>query len=163
MIQGMNFEKFLIDGADVRFRQLAWTPFSRADFERISAGAAPESFRQSDRVPLWGIAYILDDAVGFYVNASVPSSLSSMVGLKSEPLPAIDLRIPFTAFRAARYTRPREPKTRFGKFLSSFIVKSENVIELEWGTAGGEVFCVRVFAAQDTREFERLLSEKSGR
>jgi hypothetical protein len=159
----MDFEKFSIDGADVRFRQLAWAPFSRADFERISAGSSPEDFRQSDRAPLWGIAYILDDAVGFYVNASVPSSLSSMVGLKSEPLPAIDFRIPFTAFRAARYTRPREPKTRFGKFLASIIVKSENVIEIEWEGEGGASFCARLFAAQDTREFERLVSEKSGR
>ena len=159
----MDYEKFLIDGADVRFRQLAWAPFSRADFDRIAAGSSPDSFRQSDRAPLWGIAYILDDAVGFYVNASVPSSLSSMVGLKGEPLPAVDLRIPFAAFRRARYERPREPKTRFGKFLSSFIVKSENVIEIEWGGEGGEAFCVRLFAAQDTREFERLLAEKVGR
>lgn len=159
----MENESFLPDGAETRSRLLAWTPYLREHYSAIASGETPASFKQDDKEPLWGIAYVLEDAIGFYVSSSVPSPFAAMLGFRGDPLPPIDLRIPFANIRAVRFERKREPKTKLGKFISSILIKSDSVISVEWGVGTEEGKCIRFFAAQSTVDFERTLSETRAR
>ena len=159
----MENESFLPDNAETHARLLAWTPYLRENFSRITTGESPRLFKQEDKEPLWGIVYVLDDALGFYVSSSVPSPFAAMLGFRGDPLPPIDLRIPFGDIRAVHFERKREPKTKIGKFISSFLIKSDSVISVEWGIGTEEGKCIRLFAAQSTVDFERTLAEMRAR
>jgi hypothetical protein len=159
----MSETSFLPAGEKTLCHALAWVAYSREDFMKIADGAEPASFRQDDRAPLWGLLYLSDESLGFFVHPAASTILGGLSLGGCEPSPAIHLRVPLAAVIGAESVGIREPRTRLGKFLSSSFLKSESQFELSWKKEGsredGECF-VRFFVERDALELKRAVEGK---
>ena len=159
----MSETSFLPAGEVAVCHALAWTAYSREDFMKIASGANPASFRQDDRAPLWGLLYLSDESLGFFVHPAASTILGGISLGGCEPSPAIHLRVPLPDVIAATSVGIREPRTRLGKFISSSFLKSESRFELSWKNADsredGECF-VRFFVERDALELKRAVEGK---
>lgn len=163
----MKQEPFLVDGKPVQTFLLCWVPYLRPQVSMIAEGANPAAFRmKSSELPTWGLLYIGDEEIGFYVHAS-ENPMAAMVRSASGggAVKEIALRVPFSSVTKAEFP-PAVERRGLMKFLSWLAPREEDRFTLAWKSPAdepGEPFELKFFIAANTAAFRAKLEETRSR
>lgn len=154
----MDEESFLPGGKPVIAHALASVQYRRDDFRKIAEGADPASFPMPSGIePLWGLIYACADGVGFFVHPTEAPLAILFRAQKNEAPKAMHLEIPYSSIVSAEIIRPREPKTKFGKFLRRYSSMPAAEFSLTWRTGekeSGMLFFLSTNAEAFAKSFE---------
>lgn len=156
----MEEQSFLPDNKPVRACILAQLSLPRQTIELIARGANPaEQHVSGNTTPVWGLLYLCDTGLGFFVH---PSNNFMAFGFRtskdSEQTKPIDLFIPFKQIVQKELIHPRMPKTRLGKILSRIILMGEHSFVLSWKPSES-THTLRFSITIDPTAFEAALNE----
>lgn len=131
----MDENSFLPDGKPVLAHALASIQYRRDDFKKIADGTDPSSFPMPSNIePMWGLLYTCADGIGFFVHPTEAPLAILFRAQKNEAPKAIHLEIPYESITNAEIIRPREPKTKLGKFLRRYSSKPAAEFSVKWRT-----------------------------
>ena len=167
MIRAMKQEPFLVDGKPVQAFLLAWIPYLRPQVAKIAEGENPGATRmKSNELPTWGLLYIGDEEIGFFVHASENPMAALVRGASgSGAIKEIVLRVPFSSITKAKFP-PAIEKRGLMKFLKWLTPREEDRFTLAWKPAqsdDGTPVEIEFFIAAETTAFRLKLEEVRNR
>lgn len=149
----MDENSFLPDGKPVLAHALASIQYRRDDFKKIADGADPAEFPMPSNIePMWGLLYTCADGIGFFVHPTEAPLAILFRAQKNETPKAMHLEISYGAITNAEIIRPREPKTRLGKFLRRYSSKPAAEFNVKW-RSGDQEFGLFFFLSTNAEAF----------
>jgi hypothetical protein len=163
----MKQEPFLVDDKPVQAFLLAWIPYLRPQVAKIAEGENPGSFRmKSNELPTWGLLYIGNEEIGFFVHASENPMAAMVRGASGGgAVKEIVLRVPFSSITKAEFP-PAIEKRGLRKILKWLTPREEDRFTLAWKPAKNETGSpveIEFFIAANTTAFRLKLEEVRNR
>lgn len=152
-------ETFLVEGKEPRTILLACLPWYRSSVIKIAEGENPDNFlRKATDTPTWGILYITDEELGFFVHPS-----DSQMAILFKPVMSdakfqeIHFHIKFDSITTAEFIHP-EQKKGLARIFSWFLPKEDAVFNLAWRPSSDTTEYRLIFTTpSDITEFEETL------
>lgn len=141
---------FLPDGKPVSAFILAQLPYDRETVEKITLGTSPQQFPIRDNTrPTWGLLYIRDSEIGFFVHASEsPMGTVFRSTRRGNELKELHLRIDSSHIKKAEIRKPREPLHWFSRFIDFITPTKDDFFDLVWKQNNEEqsltFFCLKI-------------------
>lgn len=141
---------FLPDGKPVSAFILAQLFYDRETMEKISKGNSPQLFPLKNNTrPTWGLLYIRDSELGFFVHAS-ESQMSAVFrsAASGTELNDIHFSINSSVIKKAEIRKPNKSSSWFSRIFDFFNPVNDIVLDLVWEKNNEErsltFFCMKI-------------------
>lgn len=141
---------FLPDGKPVSAFILAQLPYDRETVEKITLGTSPQQFPLRDNTrPTWGLLYIRNSEIGFFVHASESPMAAVFRSTGSgKTLKELHLRVDSSQIKKAEIRKHKEPLHWFSRFIDFITPTKDLFFDLLWKQNDEEqaltFFCLKI-------------------